>query len=56
MGNSIRAKLLQGVVDNELEKAEKANPGGKQPSRLALVLRELRRKNLEATQAKEDRL
>ena len=60
IGSSIRAKLLENVIDRELEKCEtqESEPGKekRKPSKLALVLRELRRRNLEATQEKEDRL
>ena len=56
IGTSIRSGLLEGTIDSELDKAESADKTANQPSNLALVLRELRRKNQEATQAKEDRL
>lgn len=49
MGTSIRSGLLEGTIDNELDKAESADKKTSEPSSLALVLRELRRKNREAT-------
>lgn len=49
IGTSIRSGLLEGTIDSELDKAESADKKTSEPSSLALVLRELRRKNREAT-------
>ena len=49
MGTSIRSGLLEGTINSELDKAENADKKASQPSNLALKLRELRRKNQEAT-------